>query len=87
METEGCQPQSHADDPGLFHNQRFDDEFYKYGDNGTTHYVSCNNKIEQGTKTQNVKQALCDNALEFKYLVNDEKILVERNQDVHVFKS
>lgn len=51
METEGCQPQSHADDPGLFHKQRFDDEFYKYGDNGTTHYVSCNNKIEQGTKT------------------------------------
>ena len=51
METEGCQPQSHADDPGLFHKQRFDDEFCKYGDNGTTHYVSCNNKIEQGTKT------------------------------------
>ena len=34
------------------------------------HYVSFNNKVEHGTNTQNVRQVLFDNTLEFKYMLN-----------------
>lgn len=88
METEGCQLQSQADDPGLFYQQSFNDKFYVCEENRTAHYVAFASPMYQhGINTQNVRHVMFDIIYEFKYTLNMIIILALCIMVLHVFKN